>query len=196
MEKESIYSQEDYALLFNTGDERGMAFFFQKFHSSISIYCFHLLKDRQVAEELATDAFVKTWKFHTKLNSFPIIRAYLYKVAYRDCITHLQRQKRKPNISLENIETRTGSHFESLITAETARLLNNAINDLSPAIRTVLKKYYFENMSTGEIAKEMKLSRYTVKSQKNRGIEALKRKLKQTLVLVIVLLFSSFFLLR
>ena len=172
---------EQYAILFQEGDEDGLSFFYMELHSSLSLYAYNIILNREIAEELASDAFIKTWKHHEKLDSYNAIRAYLYKTVYNGAILATQRIKKRTTIEAgaRSVETSTETPLENLIRTETYRLIHSALKDLAPGNQKVIKMYFLEGKSSGEIARELKLSRSTVNSHKYQGLAALRKKLLQ-----------------
>jgi RNA polymerase sigma factor (sigma-70 family) len=54
-------------------------------------------------------------------------------------------------------------------------LLYNAIKALSPGNQKVISMYFLEDKNTNEIARELNLHPSTVKTQKSRALEALRK---------------------
>jgi RNA polymerase sigma factor (sigma-70 family) len=172
-------TQEEYALLFRQGEQEALAFFYIELHPALSLYANSILQNMEMAEEVASDAFIKIWKHHQKLDSYNAVRAYLYKTVYNGAILAKQRSIRRKFI--ESVEHSTGENIdppiEQLIRTETYRLIHSALKDLAPGNQKVIKMYFLEGKSSGEIARELKLSRSTVNTQKYLGLAALRKKL-------------------
>ncbi|TMI92044.1 MAG: sigma-70 family RNA polymerase sigma factor [Bacteroidetes bacterium] len=171
--------QEEYALLFRQGEQEALAFFYIELHPALSLYANSILQNMEMAEEVASDAFIKIWKHHQKLDSYNAVRAYLYKTVYNGAILARQRSIRRKFI--ESTEHSTDENIdppiEQLIRTETYRLIHSALKDLAPGSQKVIKMYFLEGKSSGEIARELKLSRSTVNTQKYLGLAALRKKL-------------------
>jgi len=172
-------NRDQYALLFQEGDEDGLSFFYLELHSSLSLYAYNIVQNREIAEELASDGFIKTWKHHEKLDSYNAIRAYLYKTVYNGAILVTQRHKKRTFIEADNrsVATSIETPLDNLIRTETYRLIHSALKDLAPGNQKVIKMYFLEGKSSGEIARELNLSRSTVNTQKYLGLAALRKKL-------------------
>src|SRR5580765_6515882 len=147
--------RDQYALLFQEGNEDGLSFFYIELHSSLSLYAYYFVQNREIAEELASDAFIKTWKHHEKLDSYNAIRAYLYKTVYNGAILSTQRLKKRTIIEADSksIATSIETPLDNLIRTETYRLIHSALKDLAPGNQKVIKMYFLEGKSSGEIAK-------------------------------------------
>ena len=166
---------------FHSGDEKGLAYFYKAFHPALSLYAFKYVNDHSIAEEIASEAFVKTWKMHWKLDSFGAIRAYLYKIVYRDSMTSLEhKQKReKSHRDSQPLTTDHYTPFDHLVRSEAYRIIHNSLKDLPPGQRRVMMMHYLEGKTSGQIASELNLHPSTIKTQKKQGLEALRKKLQE-----------------
>lgn len=166
----------NYALLFQKGNEKALSFFYHEFYPALTHYSFQLTQSRPVAEEIASEAFIKTWRMHYKLNSYAGIKAYLYKVVHRDSIEAISNeQKRDKSYRQLPVETETETPFDNIVRSEVYRLIHAALKDLSPASRKVMIMHYLDGKSTGEISRELNLHPSTIKTQKKQGLYALKK---------------------
>ncbi len=166
---------------FHRGNEKGLAYFYKAFHPALSLYAFKYVNDHSIAEEIASEAFIKTWKMHYKLDSFGAIRAYLYKIVYRDSMKSLE-QKQKREKSLRESQPLTKDHytpFDHLVRSETYRIIHNSLKDLPPGQRRVMIMHYLEGKTSGQIARELNLHPSTINTQKKQGLEALRKKLEE-----------------
>lgn len=190
-----ILSREAQAFAFQQGEESALAFFYREFLPALSLYAFQYVKSRPVAEEIASDALVKIWKMHRKLNSYPAIRAYLYKTVRRDCLHTLKKEQRRNTIHQNSrpAAITNDTPFDHTVRCEVYRLIHTALKDLSPGNQKVLRMHYLEGKSTGEIARELHLSPNTVNTQKARGLEALRKRFLKPVVFLFYLLLQNFF---
>ncbi len=182
------YPSEEYLLLaFRSGDEQALGVIYRDFHPALSLYANRFLNNRAIAEEVAANALAKTWKMHEKLDSYGAIRAYLYKIVQRDSLAFLRKEKKRSTIhqAAQPPDVLTDTPFEQLVRTEFYRLLHKALLELSPANRKVITMHYLEGKSTGEIARELKLHPSTIKTQKTRGLEALRKRLIRPISLLL-----------
>lgn len=183
---EHNYTIHQYAELFRQGNEIGLKFFYLHFHPALSLFAFRWVKNRQVAEEIAADAFIKTWKFHWKLESYTAIRAYLYKIVLRDCRRSLKTGQRRSEMqkALLGLDASNELIIDEIIKAEVYRDLYSALKKLSPGSQRVIRMHFLEGKSDKEIADELKLSHSTVRTQKSRGLEILRKKMFRLLLIM------------
>ncbi len=176
MWKEQNDNGNNYALLFQGGNEKALSFFYHEFYPALTHYSFQIIQSRSIAEEVASEAFVKAWRMHYKLNSYAGIKSYLYKIVHRDSVeasSNEQRLVKSYRQLSPQIETNTP--FDNLVRSEMYRLIHTALKTLSPASRKVIIMHYFEGKTTGQISRELKLHPSTIKTQKMHGLSALRK---------------------
>jgi len=190
------YTIQQYAELFQQGDEKALAFFYKEFHPALALYANSWLKDRSVSEEIASEAFVKTWPKHWKLNGYHEILGYLYKTVQRDCQRALKKERKRAEVYKEiaiSIDT-ADKPSDHLLQAEVYRLLHSALRELSPGRAKVLTMHFLEGKTTKQIAAELNLSASTIKTAKAKGLEHLRKKFLRPLLLFLFA-FAKIFLL-
>ena len=179
--KVGLSAEDRYAIAFQKGDEKGLAFFFQKYYPALCLYASYYTRNDDAAKDIASVAFINTWKHHSKFLSAISIRAYLYTVVRRLAIGWVQKETRlilkQKNVAVHtNNNAVQADHLANLIKAETYRRLNDSIDTLPPKCRDILKMLYIDGMTVAEVAEALRLSPSTIKTQKKRGIEALRKK--------------------
>lgn len=182
-----VHTASQYASLFQQGDELALSYFYQQFLPALSLYANKWVQDFSVAEEIASGAFLKAWKMHEKLDSYNAIRAYLYKIVYHDSIDYLRNEKirngKEADAALPDISF--NSPYENLIRTETYRLIHSALKELSPGSQQIISMYYLEGKTTGEIARKLNLHPSTVKTQKQRGLDLLRKKIVRPILFTV-----------
>lgn len=183
------------AVFFQQGNEDALAFFFSEFYPALAKYASQWVENRSIAEEVASEAFIQTWKMHHKLGNYHVIRAYLYKTVQRASQRALHQEKRRKEIARQSQPelTTNDTPYHCVVRSEVYRLIHSSLKDLSPATRKVLIMHYLEGKTTGEIATELHLSPSTIKTQKTKGLETLRKKLLRSIPILFSLLLITFF---
>lgn len=186
-----------YVASFQKGEEKSLDFFYRQFHPALSLYANRWLQNRSLAEEIASEAFVKIWKMHWKLDSYQAIQAYLYKIVLRDAQRAIKQENRRAKLHTEAQlpDIINDTPFDNLVRTEVYRLVHTALKDLAPGSKKVLTMHYLDGKTTGEIARELQLSPSTIKTQKSKGLEALRKTLLRPILLLVsfsIKIFLSF----
>lgn len=188
MQNLSVHN-EDYVFSFQRGEEKGFAWFFNELYPTLTFYCNKIIGDKEASEEIASHAFIKIWERHERFADAGSIKAYLYRIVRNDALKYLRKEKQTMAFDKEVVYLYGGEHerdcFNKLVTTDTSRLLLQAINSLPAECSKVFKLMYIEGKSIKEAAEELNLSTSTVKTQKARGIAAL-RKIITLLVFFII----------
>ncbi len=176
MERHKIHIEIEMALSFQQGDEKALSFFYHEFYPALAHYSNQLTQSRPMAEDIASEAFIKAWRMHNKLNTSAGIKAYLYKIVHRDSIEAISSEQKRDQSLLEfQRPTPIETPFDNLVRSEVYRLIHVALKNLPPASRKVMIMHYLEGKTTGQISRELNLHPSTVKTQKTRGLQALRK---------------------
>lgn len=187
-------NSEQFVFSFQQGKEKGVACVFHSLYPLLTLYCFKITADKEASEEIASNAFIKIWQKHERFTEYHSIKAYLYRIVRNDAFKFLQKEKRHAVAGQEfgylYSKQHEKDHFTSLVNAETTGQLLKAINGLPTECSKVLRLMFIEGRSIKETAKILHLSPSTIKTQKKRGVEVLRKKLYLT-IMVISLLVTS-----
>lgn len=190
MPTKSLYNSNDYAVFFNNGEEQAFTWFFRQLYPSLTLYCFKITVDKEASEEIASNAFIKIWEKHERFNDADSIKAYLYRIVRNDALKYLRKEKQELASNKEVVylygNQNEKDHFNNLVTAEISRELLNAINSLPAECSKVFRLMYIEGKTIKETAEALQLSPSTVKTQKKRGIEALRKSLHLSIVMIAI----------
>ncbi|MCS7265856.1 MAG: sigma-70 family RNA polymerase sigma factor [Armatimonadetes bacterium] len=148
----------------------------------------HLLGDRDLAEDLAQEAFLRAYQ---KLTMFDPNKGsfsnWLMTLTTRLCLNALKKRTYEQQWILEQTDEtyeliETSDHLtpeEEWQAAERRALVRQILSTLQPIQRAVLLLRYGEEMSIQEIAQILQVPVGTVKAWLFRSREALRRKLKE-----------------
>lgn len=171
-------SLENHAMAFQQGDIDGIKFLFTSLYTPLCSYINSLIQDKAASEEIASEAFVKTWHYRRQLDSLNAFRAYLFTVAKRDAFRWQQQQKNRPaSLPYQLPAIQEPDHYSCMVYTETLHLLHKAILELPPRCRQIFQLLYVQGKKTAEVAKELAISPDTVRAQKARGLSLLRPKL-------------------
>ncbi len=129
-----------------------------------------LLRDRQEAEEVAQDTFVKAYKALSKFQNKSKFSTWIYRIVYNESISRLRRKKTNL-ISVEDLSYgELPDSFEEMEPEwvqkeERKRKLFEAISFLKEEEKAIIMLYYFENCRIDEISDITSLSNENVKTK-------------------------------
>ena len=144
-----------------------IANFYTVHHAELVNYATSRLGNREESEDLVQDVFIKMMSFEGIINE-ATIKSFAFTIAANKVKDHLRRRifrhKMEENAKYE-MELQY-SHVERVVEYhDTLRMVNDSMARLSPACAKVYRMSLFEDMTTGDIAQEMNVSKRTVESQ-------------------------------
>ena len=124
---------------------------YRKYYSAAVLYCTVLCGDEHLAQDIASDAFVKAYL--SLPNDVPSFRYWLLRVCRNLWIDHLRKRKRE--ISPEPLQYMTDgvTPETTYLRDERNRCLWRAISELPPLDRELLTLHYISGLRLQEAAK-------------------------------------------
>jgi RNA polymerase sigma-70 factor (ECF subfamily) len=117
-------------------------------------------RDRQDAEDLTQEVFLKVWKYAQTFKGKSAFSTWLYRLAVNTCLNDRQKKKIDPEPLplLGEFAAETNAAGAEIITRERENLLNKALNGLPVRQKMALILANFEGKSYEEIAAVMEVS--------------------------------------
>ncbi|MFW5866488.1 MAG: RNA polymerase sigma factor [Armatimonadota bacterium] len=160
------------------GDERAYEALFRAHRDSIFSIAMHYLRDRDVAEDVTQDAFVRAWDQLPKLREPAAFGGWLRAMTINMVRDHFRSKRdeeplddRHPPASEED------GPDSSIEQDEQQDAVREAILGLPDHQRVIVSMHYLEGRSVQEIMDLMGLPKGTVVSRLSRGRENLRRRL-------------------
>ncbi len=142
----------------------------------------HIIKDRQLAEEVVEDVFVKLWQNRKTMVAVKSPSHYIYTAVKYTSLSALKKQNRIYSEDYaDNMELSYSSPELTYISKENIMRINEAINQLPPKCRQIFRLIKEEGLKYEETAQLLQLSVKTVESQMNIAIKKLAVALQQML---------------
>jgi RNA polymerase sigma factor (sigma-70 family) len=145
-----------------------------------------MVKNREEAEEVAQDTFIKVFKSLSKFKGDSKFSTWIYKVTYNTCLDRLKKNKREQQVVY--IDEFNSNQIKSLDNAldvmedeERNQTIQDCINLLPSDDAFLLTLFYFEEQSLEEIAKVVDLTANNVKVKLFRSRKKLTAILKERL---------------
>jgi RNA polymerase sigma-70 factor (ECF subfamily) len=129
------------------------------------------------AEDIFQDVALRVWR---TLGSRPRLRnarAWLFTIAYHAYLDHQTRSGAQLSLLETDEPARGGLGHDPVVIAERlerCQLLEAAVMELSPPLRSVIVMHYTGSLSLREVAGVLGISVGTVKSRLNAGLEQLR----------------------
>lgn len=155
----------------------------QRYSSYVMSICMQVLKNREEAEEVAQDTFVKAFKALDSFNGTSKFKTWLYQIAYRTSIDCYRRRKRVESID----EPQYGNiaDHNTAIQRYDDQDMRDQINRILDLMTTeealIIRMFYFEEMNIKELCVILEMTDSNVKIKLFRARKKLKELLKNHL---------------
>ena len=189
MHGSSQSTQDDFLAGFQNGQESCFTCLFKEWYPAVCYFAQSILKDVQEAEDITEDGFIKLWERRNEFSSMQGCKSFLYTVVRNDCIKIIRHRKviSANEKGIKDLTISNNNFIDQIISAELAKQLQKALEELPSECRKVFYLAYKEGKTNKEVAETLQLSIHTVKAQKKRGLFLLRKKM-----LLLVLSLISF----
>ena len=183
----------DVVRLAQQGRELAFRELVRRYERPVFSLVFRMVRDRETAEDLAQDAFVKVLNHIDKYSPEFKFSSWLFKIANNVAIDHLRR-RRLDTISMDgsphastaseveattlNLESEQESALDELEAKELGSAIEQAIATLRPEYRACIMLRHVEGRSYEEIAATLDLPLGTVKTYIHRARHELRKALE------------------
>lgn len=156
---------------------------FKEFYTSQLFFASKLLINRHDAEDVVQDVFLNIWRAKPVFKNEIAFKSYLYLSTRNKCIDFLR--KKRPMYESVELAQEIPNEIDYLIKEEAFRILDKAIETLSPQTQKVLN-LSMKGFSVQEIATNLNLSVNSVKTVKLRAYKVLRETYGHSLILIMV----------
>jgi RNA polymerase sigma-70 factor (ECF subfamily) len=163
-------------------DREALGDLYDQYSPLIYSYLYRRTSDRQVAEDLTSEAFIRVLRalqqgqfFHTSF------RSWLYRIAHNLVVDYYRRRPSAPDAVFDERLVAAEDDLDSVMTDRLSRQdLQTAISRLTPNQQEVLALRFGEQLATKEVAEIMEKSVGAIEALQHRALAALRRMLLET----------------
>ena len=175
------------------GSEAAFDELYRSYSGKLYRMAYFITGNQSDSEDILQETFVKCYLHKTKLKQAERFEPWLYQILVRSAWRLERKKKGRAEISYEGIleneedkksaeyireDKKTDGPLESVLVAETANEIQAALIHLDIKYRTVILLYYYNELSTREIAHITGAMEGTVKSRLHKARKLLKDLLK------------------
>ena len=185
LSKKSMKQLDENILIQRTlnGDVQSFEEIVKRYNMMVYTLAYRVLKNREEAEELAQDVFIRIYQSLKSFNKKSKLSTWIYRITYNTSINKFKSQKRRmETIEIDRyIEFNNSSlsveHHE-LSEKENQKIIVDSILKLPETDRIIITLYYYEELSIKEIAEITELSVQNIKIKLYRSRQKLFEDLK------------------
>lgn len=176
----TTHNEKDLLQRIAAGDEAAFSILFQLYHQQLGDYIYSLTGSLSIAEEIVQEVFVKCWTKRQLLRNVESVRSYIFRLSRNHTLNSLRQVAREKASRNAWIHSAASVPEEEGIFNETHfRLIDEAIDQLPPQQRKAYLLSRKEGLMYEEIARQMEISRETVKRHLQLALRFIMRYVRQ-----------------
>lgn len=176
------------------GDQAAFTNIFDHYSPRIFAFVLKNTKSQAAAEDITQEVFLKLWISREKFPDIKSYSSYIFTMAFNYTVNYIKRnvwEADKLRI-IENNGINYSNITEEIIDFNEINLLvQQAVQQLSPQKKIIYKLNREQGLTLEQIAKQMNLSRNTVRNHLAEAINFIRTYIKQQPIPVIVFLLSN-----
>jgi len=162
-----------------------------QYQKSLINFHYRFVGNRQDAEDLAQETFLKVYLKLDTLKEGQKLRSWIFSIARNQAIDFFRKHKdREVALESEVLEyfaeyasNSSDDHEGNILNKQVAKELNTYLRELSDEDRRIIKLLYYEGLTYKEISKMMNINQNTLKSRLHRVRKVLLRAIRGNKVL-------------
>ena len=149
--------------------------YIEKYLKMVYRISFHYFGNREDAEDVSQDVFVKLYSSNINPESEEEIKAWLIRVTTNVCHNYFRNPFRKRKIEIDEKELEniigTSSSEQEIVNR---KVVMDAVMSLPEHYRIIVYLFYYEEYSIGQISKILKIKETTIQTRLSRARGKLK----------------------
>jgi RNA polymerase sigma-70 factor (family 1) len=150
-------------------DQQAYKDLFTTLYSYLFQFARTLVKEREAAEEIVSDVFIKVWEKRKDLEKIDNLKVYLYVTTRNRAFNYLDKQRRFDTDPIDDVPVELTSVYldpeQLMITADMLALIQRAIDRLPPKCRIIFRLVKEDGLKYREVAEILDVSVKTVENQ-------------------------------
>ena len=159
------------------GDQRALGELYQKYGSGVFAYCLKILADRQLAEDVVQETFLKVRQHASSIQKSESFKFWIFRIARNEALMQIRKRRQNGQIDDNTVWEEETPHAQ-FVKSERAEIVNRLLDGLKHEYREVLVLLVYENMSYAEIATITGATESSVKSRIFRARKAMVERLE------------------
>lgn len=159
-------------------DRQALELLFKTHYAPLCRFAKNILKDKDQAEDMVQEVFLKIWDKRNELKVSSSLKAYLFMAVKNHCLNTLKLNERKNWLDedMENDTLLSNNEVESKLNAKQLNeKIQQAIELLPEKCKLTFQLSRHEEMSYKEIAELMNVSVKTVENQMCKALSFLRK---------------------
>lgn len=169
------------------GNEQAFGQLYMVFMPKLLQFAMSIIKNKELAEEIVSDVFIKLWQNKERLAEIENFKLYLYVSVKNISINYLSRHFRKNVLPVDEMDVKISSvqynPEQILLSSEIVNKINVAINALPPKCKVIFKLAKEDGLKYKEIAHLLNISIKTIDNQMTIAVRKIGKAINFSLVM-------------
>jgi RNA polymerase sigma-70 factor (ECF subfamily) len=154
------------------GDVNAFAHLVDAYKNMVFSLAFKMTKNREEAEEISQDTFIKAYKNIHKFKGDSKFSTWLYRIAYHACLDAIKKNHNNSSeineITYNQIAS-VDTILQGIERKERAKVINDCLLKLPEEERSLIWMFYFDELSLKEIIEVTQISEANLKVKLHRA---------------------------
>lgn len=167
------------------GDENAFCELYAAYKNRLIYFAMRFLKSREYAEDIFQDAFTVIWQSRRFINPDASFSSYLYMIVRNRIFNQLRNLANEDRLKehiLSHAVDYTNDTNEEILANDLKRLIQRALQQLTPRQREIFEMSREQQLSHREIAEDLGISIYTVQESVCNSLKILRSYLEKNKV--------------
>ena len=159
---------------------------YEKYHQDVFNFLFYMVKNREQAEDLVQEVYIKVLKSYDRFESKSSEKTWIFSIARHVAIDFFRKQKSWRNRIIEKfdwgsrqVHDTTPLPEEIAIQNEEVKLMYRCLDKCTVDQRLVLVLRFIQSLSVLETAETLGWSESKVKTTQHRALKVLKKQMEE-----------------
>ena len=173
-----IINEPELVRRLHKGDVHAFNSLYRAFQGALYANICKLTRDENASEDILQETFIALWENRTSLDAEQGVSGWLFVVSYNKSVRYLRAHLREMCAALPAEVAIREESAPGLLDVQ-SKLLQHAIEHLSPQKRKVFELCKIQGKSYEETAHELQISKHTVKEYLMLSIQNIKEYVRQ-----------------
>ena len=177
------------------GSELAFTRLYDQYSKQLYRNIFRLVKDEDIAKELLQDLFLKVWNIKDEIDPQKSFKSFLYKISENLVYMHFRKIAKDKRLIMQLIAMSVqfdNNAEEAMICQDDVKLLNKAIEKLSPQRKLIYTLCKLEGKSYEEVSSELGITTSTIRDHIVKANKTVKKYVYLNQDIAIILIASQF----
>ena len=176
---------------FKKGNDQALTHIMDHYHKPLCFYAYSLSNDYDGAKDIVQNIIINLWEHRKALPDIKSLKSYLYKSVYNEFLNQLRTSSRMMVFEKEYFEALKDfvDNQDESKTRQQIAVLDLEIEKLSPKCKETFLLCKREGLTYVEIADHLNISIKTVENHMVKAFSVLRKKMKEKMNLLLLLIF-------